>query len=221
MSNRKIGILGTGDVGRALGAGFCARGDRVVIGTRDPRDPKVAEKMGTFLANHRDRAEVGAFAAAVEGADVVVIATLWTGTHSAIEMAGGPAAFDGKVVLDVTNPLKFTGHGPELELGHTDSGGEQVQRWLPGAKVVKVFNTIGNAHMVDPKLPGGPPTMFLCGNDAGAKKVATEIVTSFGLEPIDVGGIEGSRLLEPLCILWVRYGLATKSWGHAFKLLHG
>lgn len=221
MANRTIGILGTGDVGRALGAGFCARGDRVVIGTRDPRDPKVAERMGTFLARHRESAQLGAFAAAVEGAELVVIATAWSGTKSALDMAGGPAAFEGKVVLDATNPLVHTGHGPELELGHTDSGGEQVQRWLPGAKVVKVFNIIGNAHMVDPKLPGGPPTMFFCGNDAGAKKVTSEIVSSFGHEPIDVGGIEGARLLEPMCILWVRYGLATKTWNHAFKLLHG
>ncbi|UJR78403.1 NADPH-dependent F420 reductase [Sandaracinus amylolyticus] len=216
----KIGILGTGDVGRALGSGFIdVLGDRVTIGARDPRDPETNERMGTWLAKHRGKGELGAFAAAVEGADIVVLATLWTGTKSAIDMAGGPAALAGKVVIDVTNPLQFTGHGPELALAHTDSGGEQVQRWLPGAKVVKAFNTIGNALMVKPTLAQGTPTMFFCGNDEGAKKVVGEIVTSFGHDGVDIGGLDGARLLEPLCILWVRYGMRTKSWGHAFSLL--
>ncbi|MDQ3034889.1 MAG: NAD(P)-binding domain-containing protein [Myxococcota bacterium] len=220
MTNRKIGILGTGDVGRALAAGFCeVLGDRVVLGARDPRDPKVTERTGTLLAKHRGKIEIGAFAAAVEGADLVVIATLWTGTESAIALAGGPSAFEGKTVIDVTNPLRFTDKGPELALGHTDSGGEQVQRWLPGAKVVKAFNTIGNAHMVKPRFEGGPPTMFFCGDDESAKKTVAEIITAFELEPNDIGGIDGSRLLEPLCILWVRHGVRSGSWGHAFKLL--
>lgn len=225
MTNRKIGILGTGEVGRALGTGFIeVLGDRVTIGARDPRDPETSETMGTWLAKHRERGELGAFAAAVEGADVVVLATLWTGTKSAIDMAGGEAAFAGKVVVDVTNPLHFpqqrsTGHGPELALAHTDSGGEQVQRWLPGAKVVKAFNTIGNAHMVKPRFEQGTPTMFFCGDDEGAKKVVAEIVEAFGHDGVDVGGMDAARLLEPLCILWVRHGMRSKSWNHAFKLL--
>lgn len=220
MTNRKIGVLGTGDVGRALGAGFIdVLGDRVTIGARDPRDPQTLEKMGTWLAKHRERGELGAFAAAVEGADIVVLATLWTGTQSAIEMAGGASALAGKVVIDVTNPLHFTGHGPELALAHTDSGGEQVQRWLPDAKVVKAFNIVGNAHMVKPRFEQGAPTMFYCGDDDAAKQTVREIIEAFGHEAIDVGGMDASRLLEPLCILWVRHGLRTKSWNHAFKLL--
>ena len=104
-------------------------------------------------------------------------------------------------------------------LGHTDSGGEQVQRWLPGVNVVKAFNIVGHAHMVEPAFPGGPPDMFIAGNDADAKNTVTEILTAFGWSTIDAGGIEGARLLEPLCILWVGYGLATGTWNHAFKLL--
>lgn len=220
MANRKIGILGTGDVGRALGTGFIeVLGDRAVIGARDPRDPKTLEKMGSWLAKHRDEGELAAFAGAVEGADVIVLATSWSGTKSAIDMAGGPSAFAGKIVIDVTNPLKFTDHGAELALGHTDSGGEEVQRWLPGAKVVKAFNIIGNAFMVKPSFPGGAPTMFFCGDDEGAKKEVGAIIEAFGHEPLDVGGISGARLLEPLCILWVRIGSRTKSWSHGFKLL--
>jgi len=122
--------------------------------------------------------------------------------------------------MDATNPLVFTpGAPPSLALGHTDSGGEQVQRWLPAARVVKVYNTVGHAHMVNPNFPGGPPDMFICGNDAAAKKTVTDICRAFGWPTIDVGGIEGARLLEPLCILWVRYGFATGGWNHAFKLL--
>jgi predicted dinucleotide-binding enzyme len=149
----------------------------------------------------------------------VVLATLWTGTENAIRLAGAKN-FSGKVVIDVTNPLLYSPNElPRLALGHTDSGGEQVQRWLPDALMVKAFNTVGYAHMVDPAFPGGPPDMFMCGNDAGAKATVTGICTSFGWPTIDIGGIKGARLLEPLCILWVAYGIRTGSWNHAFKLL--
>ncbi|HEY6369899.1 MAG TPA: DNA-binding protein, partial [Candidatus Sulfotelmatobacter sp.] len=89
----------------------------------------------------------------------------------------------------------------------------------PGARVVKAFNTVGFAHMVHPQFPGGPPDMFICGNDGAAKTAVTGILAAFGWDTIDVGGIEGARLLEPLCILWVNYGIRTNTWNHAFKLL--
>jgi predicted dinucleotide-binding enzyme len=94
-----------------------------------------------------------------------------------------------------------------------------VQRWLAGAHVVKAFNTVGNADMVHPDFPGGPPDMFICGNDEGAKKQVTEILTAFGWPAIDLGGIEGARLLEPICILWVLYGIRIGGWNHALKML--
>jgi predicted dinucleotide-binding enzyme len=84
---------------------------------------------------------------------------------------------------------------------------------------VKAFNTVGNAHMFKPNFPGGPPTMFICGNDQAAKKTVTGLLTEFGWETVDIGGIDGARLLEPLCILWVKYGVLSGSWNHAFKLL--
>jgi predicted dinucleotide-binding enzyme len=149
-----------------------------------------------------------------------VLATLWSGTKSAIDLAGGAKAFAGKTVLDVTNPLVFGESGPPtLALGHTDSGGEQVQRWLTDSHVVKCFNIVGNAHMVHPDFPGGPPDMFMCGNDDDAKKTIAEICTAWGWPVTDLGGIEGARLLEPLCILWVAYGARTGSWNHALKML--
>jgi hypothetical protein len=94
-----------------------------------------------------------------------------------------------------------------------------VQRLLPEARVVKAFNIVGNPHMFKPDFPGGPPTMFVCGNDERAKKLVIEILAAFGWETIDIGGIEGSRLLEPLAMLWIAYYFKTGTGNHAFKLL--
>ncbi len=210
-----VGILGTGDVGQVLGGGLAALGHQVKMGTRDPG----GDKVRAWVAKNGARASAGTFAEAAAFGEILVLATLWSGTENVIRLAQ-PGNFDGKVLIDATNPLVFNpGKVPELALGHTDSGGEQVQRWLPGAKVVKAFNTVGNAHMVQPQFPGGPPDMFLCGNDAGAKRTVTEICGAFGWPVIDIGGIEGARLLEPMCILWVNYAFKTGSWNHAFKLL--
>jgi predicted dinucleotide-binding enzyme len=212
----KVGILGSGDVGQALGNGFLSRGHEVKLGAREATN----EKAVKWAAKHGGKkATAGTFRDAAAFGETLVLATLWSGTENAITLAG-KENFKGKVVLDVTNPLVFEpSKPPRLALGHTDSGGEQVQRWLPGARVVKVFNTVGNAHMVDPKFPSGPPTMFLCGNDASARAAVTDVCKAFGWETVDLGGIEGARLLEPLCILWVQYGASTGTWSHAFKLL--
>jgi len=211
----KVGILGTGDVGRVLGVGFAKKGHEVKMGSRDASNLKLAE----FVTQAGPKASGGSFAEAAAFGEVIVLATLWSGTESALKLAGA-RNFAGKVVMDATNPLVFAPNAPPaLALGWNDSAGEQVQRWLPDAKVVKVYNTVGHALMVDPVIPGGPPDMFICGNDAGAKATVTRICGEFGWPTIDIGGIEGSRLLEPMCILWVLYGIRTGSWTHAFKLL--
>jgi 8-hydroxy-5-deazaflavin:NADPH oxidoreductase len=112
------------------------------------------------------------------------------------------------------------GMPPILAVGYTDSAGETVQRMLPNSKVVKAFNIVGNPHMVHPNFPGGPPTMFICGNDEDAKKdVIDNILTKFGWETIDIGGIEAARLLEPLALLWITHYFRTGTGDHAFKLL--
>jgi len=211
----KVGILGSGEVGQALGNGFISRGHQVKLGAREAAN----EKTAAWAAKHAAKGSAGTFRDAAAFGEIAVLATLWSGTESALRLAG-TGNFEGKVVLDVTNPLVFEpNQPPKLALGHTDSGGEQVQRWLPGARVVKVFNTVGNAHMVDPKFPGGPPDMFLCGDDEGARKTAAEICRAFGWNVIDLGGLDGARLLEPMCILWVKVGILSGSWNHAFKLL--
>ena len=212
----KVGVLGSGDVGQVLGAGFAARAHEVKLGTRDPK----SDKVKVWIAKAGAKASAGTFAEAAAHAEIAVLATAWSGTESAIGMAG-PKNLAGKIVLDATNPLVFREGGPPtLAIGHTDSAGEQVQRWLPGARVVKAFNMVGNPHMVDPKFPGGPPDMFIAGNDEAAKKKVTEILTSFGWHgAIDLGGIEASRYLEPLAMVWILHYIRTGAGNHAIKML--
>jgi hypothetical protein len=210
----QVGILGSGVVAQALAAGFLKLGHDVKLGSREPK------KLQPWLDKAGKHVSAGSFEETARFADIAVLASLWTGTENLLKLAGAPATLAGKLVIDVTNPLIYeTGKMPRLALGHTDSGGEQVQRWLPQSKVVKAFNTVGSAHMVEPKFPGGPPDMFICGDDASAKQVVAGICKNFGWGVVDAGGIEGARLLEPLCILWVEYGLRTQTWNHAFKLL--
>jgi len=211
----RIGILGTGDVGRVLGAGFAKRGHAVTIGTRDPGQ----EKVRAWVREVGGSAAAGTFAQAAAAGEVVVLATLWAATEEVVRLAD-PRNLSGKVVLDATNPLDFSGGvPPKLAVAGADSGGERVQRWLPGASVVKAFNTIGNQHMIDPKFPGGPPDMFICGNDPAAKRVASELIRAFGWGIVDLGGIESSRYLEAIAMVWILQFFATGSGDHAFKML--
>lgn len=212
----KVGVLGTGAVGRAMGNGFIGLGHEVCMGSRDASNPNAAE----WAAAAGERAATGTFADAATFAEVTVLATAWSGTENALRLAG-PDNLAGKVVIDATNPLVQgePGQLPGLALGHTDSGGEQVQRWLPDARVVKAFNIVGNAEMFAPDFPDGKADMFICGNDEEAKGVVTGILTDIGWPTIDIGGMEGARLLEPVCLLWSIYGFRTGTWRHAFKLL--
>ncbi len=211
----RIGIVGSGDVGRALGRGFARHGHEVRIGSREPQ----SEKLQRWMTEAGSRASTGSFADAAGFGDIVVLATMWSGTENAIRLAG-PDAFAGKIVIDATNPLAFAPGGPpSLALGHRDSGGEQVQRWLPDASVVKCFNVVGNAHFVEPHFPGGPPDMFLCGNDPEAKRKVAALCRELGWPTVDIGGLDGARQLEELAMLWIRFGFLNGSWNHAFRLL--
>ena len=207
----RVGVIGSGAVGQALSRGFTSRGHEVMIGSRSP------EKLADFEeAKAGTNDEVAAFG------ELLALATSWDGTESAIDLAGREN-FAGKVLMDVTNPLAFgDGQGPPtLALGHTDSGGEQVQRWLPEARVVKAFNIVGNTLMVDPDLPGGPPDMLIAGEDEEAKGQVTKIAEDWGWPVIDLGGIEASRLLEPFAMVWILSAFRLGGrWEQAFKLLH-
>lgn len=209
----RVGILGSGDVGKALARGFVSRGHHVTIGSREPA------KLADFAREHGDRLSSANFEQTATVAELAVVATLFSGTQSALQMAG-PQNFAGKVVIDATNPLKFEpGKPPALSLSGNDSAGESIQRWLPDARVVKAFNTVGNAHFVGPHFPGGPPTMFVAGNDDAAKNKVAQIAESFGWEVVDAGPIQASRYLEALAMLWIDYGIHTGTFQHAFKLL--
>lgn len=212
-----IGILGSGEVGQKLGGGFIELGHRVKIGTREPNQEKIKE----WIKKSGDSASAGIFSHAASFGQLIVVATSWNGTLEAIRMCD-PKDLVDKTVIDVTNPLDFSAEGlPKLAVGYTDSAGEIIQRLLPEANVVKAFNTVGNPHMVHPEFPNGPPTMFICGNNDNAKKtVINEFLTKFGWESIDIGGIEGSRLLEPMAMLWITHYFQTNNGNHAFKLLH-
>ena len=211
----KVCILGSGIVGQTLGGAFATLGHDVKIGTRNPNN----EKLTAWVKKTGSKASAASFSDAAAFGELAVLATAWSGTENAIKLSG-PKNLAGKVVIDATNPISFAPNSPPtLALGWTDSAGEQVQRWLPGAKVVKAFNIVGNAHMFRPQFPGGPPDMFICGNDADAKGTVTDILKAFGWSVIDIGGIEGARYLESLAMLWVLHGIRANSWNHAFKLL--
>jgi predicted dinucleotide-binding enzyme len=210
----RVAVLGTGEVGKSLGNAFLALGHEVRMGARDASN----EKAVAWAANAEGQASVGTFADAAGFGEIVVLATLGSAVQQVLQAAVAQACA-GKLVIDTTNPLDFSQGSPRLAIGHTDSGGEQVQRLLPAANVVKAFNTVGNALMFRPSLPGGPPDMFICGNDEASKERVTALLLDFGWRTIDIGTIESSRYLEPMCMVWVVFGLRSKGWNHAFKLL--
>lgn len=212
MKNMNVGILGSGDVGKSFARAFATLGHAVKIGSRS------LEKLSGFVAEQGDRVTSGTFAEAASFGDLIVLATHGVATEEALTLAG-KQNFDRKVVIDATNPLDFSTGAPKLSVGFTDSLGEQIQRSLPGARVVKAFNTVGNALFFKPDLPSGPPDMFIGGNDADAKKLVSQVCDAFGWGVIDLGGIEASRHLEPMCMVWVLHGMKSGSWTHAFKML--
>jgi predicted dinucleotide-binding enzyme len=208
----KVGILGSGDVGQALGRGLAKHGHDVMLGTRD------AAKLAAW--RKESGGKVGSFAEAAHHGEVVVLALLGEATEGVLD-AVGPAPFAGKLVLDATNPLVFPEKGPPgLFVGTSDSLGERVQRKLPDARVVKCFNTVSNAQMIDPRFEGGAPRMLVCGNDAAAKRRTEELLRSLGWPgALDCGDITGARWLEALVPLWVRAGATLGTWTHAFKVV--
>jgi 8-hydroxy-5-deazaflavin:NADPH oxidoreductase len=218
LSQMRVGVLGSGEVGRRLAAGFRSRGHEVMIGSRDPAKPELSEWLSAAGAG----VETGTFAETAAHGELVALAVLGNAAEEAIAEAG-PENFGGKVVIDAMNPLDFSGgFPPKLSICGEDSLGERVQRALPEAKVVKAFNTIGSAYFVDPSFSEGRPTMLIAGDDKDAKRTVGDVLADFGWPAaIDIGGIEGARELEAICIAWVKIGGARGAWDHGFKLLVG
>lgn len=209
---RQIGVLGSGDVGKALASGFARHGWDVRIGTRSPG------KLEGWLETADGTVSAGSFAEAADHGDLVILAVLGEAAEDVVDLAG-PQAFDGKLVLDTTNPLDFSqGMPPHLLEMDGRSLGEILQAKLPGARIVKCFNTVSNTQMIDPAFEEGTPPMMICGDDAEAKKETEAILVELGWPgALDVGDITSARYLEALVPLWVRVGGVLDTWDHAFK----
>jgi len=211
----KVGILGSGDVGKALAGGFIKHGHQVILGTRD------AGKLKDFVAQHKG-AEAKSFADAAKFGDVVVLAVKGTAALDVLKAAGA-ANLANKPVIDATNPIAAappTNGVLKFFTNLDQSLMEQLQAAFPDARFVKAYNSVGNARMINPEFKSGKPTMFICGNDDAAKAKVREINDQFGWETADMGKAEAARAIEPLCMLWCILGFTKNEWTHAFKLLH-
>ena len=167
-------------------------------------------------------AKVVTFAEAARFAEIVVLAVGGEVALDALKLAGAEG-LDGKVVIDACNPI---GGGPPVNgvlryfTTMTDSLMERLQAAYPKARFVKAFNSVGAAQMVNPEFAGGRPTMFICGADAGAKKIVATLLDQFGWDTEDMGAVEAARAIEPLCMLWCIPGVGRGDWSpHALKLL--
>jgi 8-hydroxy-5-deazaflavin:NADPH oxidoreductase len=207
-----VAVIGSGQVAQVLAGGFKKHGYPVQICSRD------VAKLADFSAKSGIAAV--SIDAGVAAASVVVLAV--KGAAAEAVVGGLSAALAGKIVLDATNPIAdlpprngvlqyFTGPNESLM--------ERLQKLAPGAHFVKAFNSVGNPFMVNPSFPGGRPTMFICGNDAGAKAATTAILDEFGWDSEDVGLVESAGPVEALCQLWCAPGMLRGQWTHAFKLL--
>jgi 8-hydroxy-5-deazaflavin:NADPH oxidoreductase len=211
----KVGILGSGDVAKALAGGFLKHGHQVMFGTRDTG----------MLADFRVKnsgALAGGFADGAKFGELVVLAVKGTVALEALKAAGA-ANLAGKPVIDATNPIAEappTNGVLKFFTNLDQSLMERLQEAFPDAHFVKAFNSVGNAMMVNPQFKGGKPTMFICGNNDKAKAVVGGVIDQFGWETADMGKAEAARAIEPLCMLWCIPGFIHNEWTHAFKLLH-
>jgi predicted dinucleotide-binding enzyme len=210
----KIGVIGSGVVAQVLASGFLRHGHDVVVGTREPA--KLAD-----WRKQNPRGDVGRFEDAARFGDALLLAVKGSAAIDALRAAGHENVA-GKTVIDATNPIAdappqngvlrfFTGLDESLM--------ERLQKAVPDARLVKAFNSVGNARMVNPQFEGGRPTMFICGNDAAAKQTVVRLLDELGWDAEDMGGVEAARAIEPLCMLWCIPGFLRNQWTHAFKLL--
>jgi 8-hydroxy-5-deazaflavin:NADPH oxidoreductase len=210
----KVGILGSGDVAKALAAGFVKHGHMVMLGTRNPA------KLAEWTAANAG-VDAGSFSDAAAYGEVIVLAVKGKAAAEALRIAG-ESNFAGKAIIDATNPIADappTNGVLKFFTTLDDSLMERLQNEFSGAHFVKAFNSVGSPFMVDPKFEGGKPTMFICGNDDAAKKTVSGILDEFGWETSDMGKVEAARAIEPLCMLWCIPGFLRNEWTHAFKLV--
>lgn len=214
--NLKIGILGSGIVGQVLGSAFLKEGHEVMLGTRNTSKEQVVK-----WKNENQGGQIGNFAETAVFGELLVLAVEGDAAEEVVRQSGIDN-LDGKTVIDTTNPIAK--EPPENGVlryftNTNESLLEKIQHLAPGAKMVKAFNSVGNAAMYKPDFGGIKPSMFICGNDDDAKQTVTGVLEAFGWETEDMGKIEAARAIEPLCMLWCIPGFLKNQWTHAFKLL--
>lgn len=194
----RIAIIGAGNVGGAIAHGLKGKGHDLTLGARDPDSaPSQALAAATGASVHVP-------ARAAELAEIVVLALPWGAAEMAVRDLGD---LSGKIVVDCMNPIGRTAAGMGLTVGHGTSGGEIVQGWLPGARVVKTLNQVGAEIMADAGRLAQRPVMFMAGNDDAAKASVGQMLTDLGFEALDAGDITRARLLEPFGMVWINQAL--------------
>ena len=210
----KIGVLGSGMVAKVLGSGFLSHGHSVMLGTRD------SGKLADWQSEN-PQGQVGSFSATAAFGEVVVLAVKGSVAAQALAQSGAEN-LAGKPVIDATNPIADAPPVKGVLQFFTDQNGslmEDLQAQFPDAHLVKAFNSVGSARMVNPTYAAGKPTMFICGNESAARETVGELVEQFGWEVADMGTAEAARAIEPLCMLWCIPGFREGRWSNAFRLL--
>lgn len=208
-----IAIIGTGNVGSAIARGLKSKGHDVLLGARDPQAADVAALAFATGATPRSPAEAAA------EADLIILALPWDVAETAVKVLG---PLTGKTIIDCMNPLGMVGGALGLTVGHSTSGGEMVQGWLPGAHVVKTPNQVGAEMMAKNDHLSHRPVMFMAGDDAAAKARAAALLTDLGFAAMDAGDITKARLLEPFGMVWINQALFRgKGRNWAFAAVEG
>ena len=225
----KIGIIGTGVVGKTLAAKLVVIGHEVIVGTRNinetlarkDKDMGGNPPFGEWQKQHPG-VKLGTFEQAAKHGEVIISATSGSAALEPLRLAGA-ANLKGKVLMEVSNPLDFSkGMPPTLSIVNTDSLGEQIQRAFPEVMVVKTLNTTNALMMVNPRqVANGDHTLFICGNDASAKgKVTGYLKDWFGWKDIiDLGDISGARGMEMILPIWLRLLGVLKTPAFNFKIV--
>ena len=215
MKIQKIGVIGSGVVGQVLADGLLKHGYEVRRGSREP------DKLGAWQGKAGAKASLGTFADTARFGELVVLAVKGSAAEAAVDLCGADN-LARKTVIDTANPIAdappVNGVLPFFT-GPNESLMERLQKRAPAAHFVKAFSCVGSSSMVNPDFSGLKPTMFICGNEAGAKKEVSAILAQFGWEVEDMGSAEAARAIEPLCMLWCIPGFRQNDWTHAFKML--
>lgn len=211
---KKVGIIGSGAVGKVLAAGFMKYGYSVMIGTRD------SSKLNEWVQKNPN-GKVGSFAETAAYGEIIVLAVKGIVATEALNLCELDN-LKGKAVIDATNPIGTSAPINGVLQYFTDSKQslmEKLQEQAKEAHFVKAFNSVGSAFMVDPDFGGVKPSMFICGNNDNAKAEVKLILDKFGWETEDMGKANAAGSIEQLCVLWCIRGFSSNQWSHAFKLL--